>query len=155
MPLETKIAKLLTKSKKTLSTAESCTGGLLADRLTNVPGSSNFFNLGVVTYANQAKSKLLKISPKTIQKHGAVSKQVALAMAKGVRKILHSDFGIGITGIAGPSGATKNKPVGLVYIAISSKNKSICVKSIFKGTRTSVKSQAATKTLKLLLNLIS
>ncbi len=154
MTLEEQIAQLLTRRRKTLSTGESCTGGLLANRITNVAGSSNFFKLGVITYANQAKTKLLKVTPNTLKKYGAVSSQTALAMAQGVRKILNSDYGIGVTGIAGPSGATKDKPVGLVYIALSKRKKAICVKSIFKGTRTSIKSQAATKALKLLLKFI-
>ena len=154
MDIEQKISKLLIDSKKTLSIAESCTGGLIADRLTNIPGSSEFLKLGIVAYSNAAKIKLLKVPAETIKKYGAVSFQTAAAMAEGVKKILKTDFSIGLSGIAGPTGATKTKPVGLVYVAVSSKYGTICLEHFFSGTRTSIKEKAATEVLKLTLQSI-
>ena len=154
MRLESKVAKLLKDRGMTLSVAESCTGGNLSDRLTNIPGSTDYFRLGLVTYSNEAKVKLLKVPPALLKKYGAVSQQVALAMAKGVREIHQTDFGIGVTGIAGPTGGTKRKPVGLTYIAISSKKGALCVDYHFHGERISIKTQATNQALKLLLELI-
>lgn len=154
MKIEQKIASLLRKKHKTLSIAESCTGGLLSHRITNIPGSSDYFKLGIIAYANEFKNKLLNIPEIIIQAKGAVSKEVALLMAKNIRRLAKTDFGIGITGIAGPSGATKNKPVGLVYIAVSSSRKSIVKKFNFKGSRIEVKMQAAIHALKLLTKLL-
>ncbi len=150
MRTEEKIAQLLIKQKKTLAIAESCTGGLLSNRITNIPGSSNFLQVTVVAYSNQAKIKLLNVDEKDIKKYGAVSHQIAIAMAEGVRNIFKTDFGIGITGIAGPDGATKKKPVGLVYIAINTPIETLCVKCIFEGKRTTIKSKATTQALRLL-----
>jgi PncC family amidohydrolase len=145
-----KIHTFLLKSGKTISTAESCTGGLLSSMLTELSGSSKYFILGVVSYSNAAKTNILNISAGTIQKNGAVSKEVALLMAKNIRKIAKTDFGIGITGIAGPTGGSKDKPLGTVFIAISDKNKSVCKKFVFKGNRWSIQKQAASKALQLL-----
>ncbi len=153
MRLEEKAAQTLIKHKKTLATAESCTGGLLADRLTNVPGSSAFFLLGVISYDNAAKIKILKIPSILLKKHGAVSQAVAEKMAQNVRKILNTDYGIGITGIAGPSGRTAEKPVGLVFIAVSDKNKTLVKEYRFKGSRLSIKRQASTAALNILLKI--
>lgn len=150
MRTEQKIAKILLKKNKTLAIAESCTGGLLAHCLTNISGSSAFFWLGLIAYDNQAKVKLLKISPVIIKKYGAVSFSVAKLMAQNVRKILNTSFGISITGIAGPSGGTKTKPVGLVFIAVASKQKVLTQQFHFKGPRLSVKKQAADKALEML-----
>ena len=150
MTLEQKIAQNLINSKRTLGIAESCTGGLLANRLTNIPGSSNFLKLGLVAYSNEAKSKILKVPQDMLQKHGAVSIEVAIAMAQGARKILDTDFGVGITGIAGPGGGTIAKPVGLTYIAVSTNIEVLCLECRFTGTRKSIKSQAATQALRTL-----
>ena len=149
MLMEKKIAQLLIAQKKTLSVAESCSGGLLCHRLTNIPGSSNFLKLGLVVYSNDAKIKFLKISVPTLNKHGAVSEPIARQMAKNVRKIFQTDFGIAITGIAGPSGGNIRKPVGLTFIAVSTKKKTVCQKFFFKGNRLNIKSQAATQALKM------
>lgn len=149
---EQKVAQILIKKKKTLAVAESCTGGLLSNRLTNIPGSSKYFQIGVIVYANRAKTNLLKVHKKTLQRYGAVSPQVAQAMSLGVKKLLKTDFGISITGIAGPSGGTKAKPVGLTFIAVTSREKTICKKYVFKGQRATIKSKAATKALQLLLD---
>ena len=104
----------------TLSVAESCTGGLLAQRITDVPGSSKYFIEGVVTYANEAKTRALGVEPILLLEHGAVSAPVAEAMAEGIRKRADTDFGLAITGVAGPGGGTEDKPVGTVFVAISS-----------------------------------
>ncbi len=154
MPLEEKIAKILLRRKKTVSLAESCSGGLLAHRLTNVSGSSKYFQLGLVTYSYESKEKMLKIPRALLLKHGAVSAQVTTLMASNVRKILNTDFGIGITGIAGPTGATKKKPLGLTYVAISTKTETICHEYIFKGSRLVIKKQATDKALQLFLKLL-
>lgn len=150
MRIEQRVAKLLFQKNKSLSVAESCTGGLLTNRLTNVPGSSRFLKLGVIAYSNEAKTKLLRIPAAYIQKYGAVSQQTAVAMARSVRKIHKTDFGIGITGIAGPAGGSKKKPVGLAYIAINTPCETLCLQCLFKGSRTRIKSQTTVQTLKLL-----
>ena len=154
MPIEQKVAHILIKKKLTLAIAESCTGGLLTHRLTNIPGSSAFLQCGIIAYSNQTKIKLLKVSPKMIQKYSAVSEPVAVAMAREVRKIHAADLGISITGIAGPTGGTSQKPVGLIYIALRTKSETICNKYLFKGTRIQIKSQAVQKALGLLQNFI-
>lgn len=150
MTIEAKVAQQLIDRKKTLALAESCSGGLLAHRLTNIPGSSKFLHCSLVTYSNQAKVKLLKIPENTLKKHGAVSSEIAILMAKNVRKLHNSDFGIGITGIAGPDGGTKAKPVGLTFIAAASKNEAICLKCEFDSDRSGNKKQSTTQALKLL-----
>lgn len=155
MPIEKKIAELLIRKQKTLALAESCSGGLLADKLTNIPGSSKFLLFGVIAYSNEAKIKLLKVPKETIKKFGAVSKETAVAMAVGCRKILNADFGISITGIAGPGGATAEKPIGLTFIAVNDRIKTSCVKCLFKGTRISIKNQAANQALKMLEKFLS
>ena len=155
MHSEQKISKILLNKGLTVAIAESCTGGLLANRLTNISGSSAFFWLGIIAYDNKAKIKLLNIPPSLIKKHGAVSLPVAKGIAQNVRKILNTSFGIGITGIAGPSGGTKDKPVGLVFIALATKQKTILAEYHFKGSRLSVKTQAANQALQMLYQAIS
>src|SRR3989338_5142086 len=115
-PLEEEIGKILTRKKKTLAIAESCTGGLVSNIVTNVSGSSQYFKAGIVAYSDESKENILGISSGLLREHGDVSKQVALEMAKGVQLLAGADIGIGVTGIAGPGGGTKKKPVGLVYI---------------------------------------
>jgi len=149
-----KTHKLLIKTKQTLAVAESCTGGLLSSILTNRSGSSEFFIMGAVVYSNFSKHLLLKIPVSMINKHGAVSRQVADALAQNIRKIAKTDYGIGITGIAGPTGGTVDKPVGMVYIAASGKTKTICRRFQFKGNRTSIRRQSAFTALKLLQQVI-
>ena len=150
MRLEKKIFKKFTLSAKTLSVAESCTGGLIGDCLTNVPGASAFFLLGIIAYDNAAKTKILGVPSALLKKHGAVSKQVAKVMSQGVRKILKTDYGLAVTGIAGPGGASKNKPIGLVFIALSSGSKTTVKKYLFKGSRLAIKKGAAQTALKML-----
>jgi nicotinamide-nucleotide amidase len=145
-----KVSNLLKKLKLTIATAESCTGGLIAHTLTNVSGSSDYFDRGIISYSNNAKIKLLDVSEELLKKYGAVSEQVAKAMVDGVRKKSNVDIGIATTGIAGPTGGTPNKPVGLVYIAISTSN-STCVKKYqFTGNRLENKEQTCNEALLLL-----
>lgn len=149
-PIINQIHKLLTANQKTVAAAESCTAGLLSYLLTQRPGSSKYFVLGVSTYSNTAKTRLLKIPSRLIAKKGAVSRDVALEMARSVRKLARADFGVAITGIAGPSGGTLKKPVGTVFIAVSSRRKTVCEKWLFKGSRTRIRIKSSLKALGLL-----
>ncbi|MFH0855742.1 MAG: CinA family protein [Candidatus Omnitrophota bacterium] len=144
----------LLESRRTIATAESCTAGLLSYLLTRFSGSSRFFILGVTAYSNQAKETILGIPASIIRENGAVSRKIAFLMAKSIRKLAKADFGIGITGIAGPTGAVPQKPLGTVFIAISSKNRNLCKKFVFQGGRNRVRKQAALKTLQLLITFL-
>jgi len=155
MQLSKKIAFLLKQQRKTLSAAESCTGGLLAHTLTNIPGSSAFFHLGIIAYDNAAKIKLLKVPAKTLGVHGAVSGPTTRLMAQNVRNILKTDLGVGITGIAGPGGAGKTKPAGLTHIAVSDGKTTVCREFRFHGTRASNKSKAVQAALRLVLTFLT
>ena len=151
--LSKKITNKLIKKKLTISVAESCTGGMLSSTITSVSGSSKVFNLGFVVYSNKSKINVLKISKKIIKKYGAVSKQVCLLMVKNLSKISKTNISISITGIAGPSGGTKKKPVGLVYVGIKKKNKISVKKYLFKNKgRAFIQKAAVNKSLKLILN---
>ncbi|HZN12511.1 MAG TPA: competence/damage-inducible protein A [Blastocatellia bacterium] len=134
-PLEQVVADLLRLNRYTVATAESCTGGLLAGRLTEVPGSSHYFREGVVAYANEAKTELLGVAAGLLEAHGAVSAEVAEAMAEGVRRRAGTTFGVGITGVAGPDGGSEAKPVGTVYIALADAAQSAARKFLFPGDR--------------------
>ena len=136
--LSLKIVKLLTKKKLSISFAESCTGGLLASSITSISGSSKVFNMGLVTYSNNAKVKLLKVPKKTINKYGAVSYETCLSMVKNLSKISKSNISISITGVAGPNGGTKEKPIGLVYIGLKKGSKTIIKKNLFKISKRSI-----------------
>ena len=133
--LSLKIVKLLAKKKYTVSFAESCTGGLLASTITSISGSSKVFNLGLVTYSNNAKVKLLKVPKETITKYGSVSYETCLSMVENLSKINKSNISISITGVAGPNGGTKEKPVGLVYIGLKKGHKTIIRKNLFKNKK--------------------
>ena len=133
--LENCIGKLLKAHGKTLSTAESCTGGLIASMLTSVAGSSEYFLGTVVSYANSVKTNVLKVDQSVIAEHGAVSAECGIQMAEGIRKLTGSDFSIATSGIAGPGGGSEHKPVGLVWIGVSSDKGTEAVKMIFKGDR--------------------
>ena len=147
--LEEEIGKILKEKKLRIATAESCSGGGLADRITNVSGSSDYFERGFVTYSVSAKKENLGVPEEIIEKFGVVSNETATAMAEGVKKLSRADIGIGITGIAGPTGGTKDKPVGTVSIGISGKE--TIVKTFhFKGSRTEIKKRAADEALKML-----
>ena len=153
--LSLKILKLLTKKKLTLSFAESCTGGLLASSITSFSGSSKVFNMGLITYSNNAKVKLLKVPKKTITKYGAVSYETCLSMVKNLSKISRSNISISITGVAGPNGGTKEKPVGLVYIGLKKGSKTIIKKNLFKSKkRVSIQKATVNQALKMILNIL-
>jgi nicotinamide-nucleotide amidase len=137
--LEGMIGALLTEKKLTIGVAESLTGGLLADRITNVPGSSAYFERGVVTYSNRSKTELLGVPEKVLKEHGAVSKEVAVLMAEGVRRASGTDIGVSTTGIAGPAGGTYKKPVGTIFIAVSDGKRTICRDFAFKWERRRIK----------------
>ena len=153
--LSQKIVKLLNKKNLKISFAESCTGGLLSSYITSVSGSSKVFNLGLVTYSNESKIKVLKVSKKIIRKYGAVSEQVCKAMAENVGKIDKSNIAVSVTGIAGPGGGTKKKPVGLVFIGIKKGNKISVKKYLFKNKRRFyIQKNSVNKSLKLILSIL-
>ena len=153
--LAKKIVKKLIKRKLNISFAESCTGGLLSSTITSVAGSSKVFTLGLVVYSNKSKTKILKVSKNIIRKYGSVSEQVCLAMVKNLSKISKTNISISITGIAGPSGGTKKKPVGLVYVGIKKGNKVMIKKFLFKNKgRNYIHKAATNKSLVLILNFI-
>lgn len=151
MKIEVEIGKMLIKRQITLSVAESCTGGLISNRITDISGSSKYFKMGVVAYSNKVKENILWIPGSLIRKYGAVSRQTAIEMAQGVRAIANADIGMGVTGIAGPAGGTKHKPVGLVYIALVTNKKRIVKKFHFKGSRQEIKFQASQAALDLVV----
>ena len=153
--LSQKIVKLLKKKKLKISVAESCTGGMLSSALTSVSGSSKVFTLGLVTYSNQSKNRLLKVPKQIIKKHGAVSIQCCFSMVNNLSKISKTNVAVSITGIAGPSGGTKQKPVGLVYIGVKRANKVKINRFLFKNkSRSNVQRAAVKKALELVLNTI-
>ena len=153
--LSKNIVKKLTKKKLKISFAESCTGGMLSSSITSVSGSSKVFNLGLVAYSNESKIKVLKISKKLIRKYGAVSEQVCKAMAKNLSKISKTNITVSITGIAGPSGGTKQKPVGLIYVGIKRGNKVKVNRYLFKNKeRLYIQKAAVNKSLDLILSFI-
>jgi PncC family amidohydrolase len=152
--VEEQIGKLLLKNQLSLATAESCTGGLIAHRITNISGSSQYFLGGVVAYSNQVKNELLGVPADVLGSFGAVSEQTVLAMAAGVRRLLKADIGLAISGIAGPSGGTPEKPVGLTWIGLSSEKASAAYAYNWPGDRLQVKEQSAEQALRLLLEYI-
>jgi PncC family amidohydrolase len=146
------LIRLLTKKKLKISFVESCTGGLLASTITSISGASKVFNLGLVTYSNQAKIKVLKVNKNIIKKHGAVSHECCLAMVNNLSKISKASINVSITGIAGPKGGTKQKPVGLVYIGVKKGNKTQIIKCLFKSKkRSSIQKATLKKALSLIL----
>ena len=149
-PLEKVVGRLLTEQKLTIALAESCTGGLIAHRLTNVPGSSAYLIGGVVSYANEAKERMLGVSHQTLQQHGAVSEETAREMSRAVRHLLQTDIALAVTGIAGPSGGTPEKPVGLTYIALTAADLERCERYLWKGDRSANKEQSAEAALRML-----
>ena len=151
--LSQRIVKLLSKRRLKISFAESCTGGLLSSSITSISGSSKVFTLGLVTYSNQAKINILKVPKKIIMKHGAVSYETCLSMVKNLNKISKTNISVSITGVAGPKGGTKQKPVGLVYIGIKKNNKTLVKKILFKSKkRNSIQINTVNKALNLILS---
>ena len=149
-----RIVKLLSKKRLKLSFVESCTGGLLSSSITSISGSSKVFTLGLVTYSNQAKIKILKVPKKIIMKHGAVSYETCLSMVRNLNKISKTNISVSITGVAGPKGGTNQKPVGLVYVGIKKGNKTLVKKYLFKNKkRNSIQRTIVNKALNLILSL--
>jgi len=153
--LTQKLVKLLDKKKLKVSFAESCTGGLLSSSITSISGSSKVFTLGLVTYSNQSKINTLKVPKKIIMKHGAVSYETCLSMVKNLNKISKTNISVSVTGIAGPKGGTKQKPVGLVFIGIKKGNKTLVKKYLFKNKkRSSIQKATVNKALNLILSFV-
>ena len=152
--LSKKIVSLLTKKKMNISFAESCTGGLLASSITSISGSSKVFTLGLVTYSNNAKINILKVPKNIISRHGAVSHQTCMHMVKNLNKISKTNISVSITGVAGPNGGTKQKPVGLVYIGLKKGNKLLVKKYFFKNkNRQQIQRATVNKALNLVLSI--
>jgi nicotinamide-nucleotide amidase len=149
--LEERIGEILTRRGLTLAVAESCTGGLLGHRITNVSGSSAYFQGGVISYSNEAKERILGVAHEILVQHGAVSEETALAMATGARRLLDTDIAVSVTGIAGPTGGTPDKPVGLVYIGLAAEGVEVCQRHIWQGDRSHNKERSAQAALELLL----
>ena len=149
------LLKKLNKKKLKISFAESCTGGMLASKITSISGASKVFGLGLVTYSNQAKISILKVNKRIIQKYGAVSPECCEAMVKNLAKISKAQINVSVTGIAGPNGGTKTKPVGLVYIGVKNKNKILITKNIFKQkSRKAIQNATVKRTLEIIRSTI-
>ena len=149
------LVKKLIQKKLKISFVESCTGGMLASSITSISGSSKVFNLGLITYSNQAKISILKVKKSIIQKYGAVSAECCEAMVKNLSKISKAQINLSITGIAGPNGGTKLKPVGLVYIGVKKGNKVLITKNLFKKkTRSSIQKASVKKSLEIVNSLV-
>jgi len=148
--LEDIVARLLTNQGLTIAVAESCTGGLIAHRLTNVPGSSAYFVGGVVAYANEVKEQVLGVSGETLATHGAISEETVREMARGARRLFDTDVAISAAGIAGPTGGTPQKPVGLVYVALAASDQERCERHLWQGDRLENKRRTSEAALEML-----
>ena len=150
-----KLHKILIKKKTTISVAESCTGGLLSSKLTKLSGSSKYFKLGLITYSNSAKINILKVKKSVIDQYGAVSQECCKSMVENLSKLSKSKINLSITGIAGPKGGTKNKPVGLVFIGIKRRNKIFILKNLFgKKKRSIIQNNTVEKCINLIIKII-
>jgi PncC family amidohydrolase len=154
MTIEEELNRRLSGSRKTIALAESCTGGLIACRVTDVPGASEYFEVGVVSYSNQAKEKFLGVPAEVVASHGAVSAETAREMAAGIRRVADSDVGLSVTGVAGPGGGSLEKPVGTVFIALAAEGTMIAKRHLFSGNRREIREQAAEAALRLLLGFL-
>lgn len=152
--LEERVGESFRESGGTVSTAESCSGGLISHLITNVPGSSAYFKGGAVTYSNESKVRILGVDERAIEEHGAVSEQVARQMAAGAQERFAADYALACTGVAGPTGGTKDKPVGTVYIAVASPGGTRVERCHFVGDREHIKQETAARALTLLLESI-
>ena len=149
------LVKKLTRKKLKISFAESCTGGMLANTITSISGASKVFNLGLITYSNQAKIKVLKVNKNVIKRFGAVSHECCKAMVVNLSKISKANINVSITGIAGPNGGTKTKPVGLVYIGVKNKNKILITKNIFnQKSRKAIQNATVKRTIEIIRSTI-
>jgi nicotinamide-nucleotide amidase len=146
-PLEEEVASLLLALKTTIAIAESCTGGLICHRLTNISGSSEYLEAGVVSYSNRSKMQLLGVPEQIIRDHGAVSEACVRTMALGVKRLVGTDLGLSVSGIAGPTGGTTDKPVGTVHMALAWKDDVTCWRYIFSGSRREIKEQTSEEAL--------
>jgi PncC family amidohydrolase len=153
-PLEVLVGELLSMHKLRLAAAESCTGGLIGHLLTNVAGSSTYYLGSVTAYANEAKIRLLGVSRETLEKYGAVSSETVIEMARGIRKALAADIGISVSGIAGPGGGTPEKPVGTVWIGLSTPQEEFSRHYLWSGNRLAIKEQSAQAALNLLVEFL-
>ncbi|MBQ1867009.1 nicotinamide-nucleotide amidohydrolase family protein [Selenomonas sp.] len=153
--MEETAGRLLMDSQQTIACAESCTGGLLTSRLTDVPGSSAYVMGSVVSYTNPIKEQLVGVNPATIAAHTEVSAETAGEMAEGIRRVIGTDLGVGITGIAGPGGGTSERPVGLVYIAVAGSRGTRVCENHFHGERKEIKQQSAEKALQMIVTYLS
>lgn len=153
-PVEVKLGRALNERGWTLAVAESCTGGLVGHKITEVPGSSNYFMGGIIAYAYEAKEKFLGVEHNTLETHGAVSKETAMQMAEGIRKAFDVEVGIGVTGIAGPASDLSEKPVGLTWIAVSTSQGTSAQSYHWKGDRSSNKLESAQAALEFTLQII-
>ena len=152
--LSQKVVKLLSKKRLKISFAESCTGGLLSSSITSISGSSKVFTVGLVTYSNQSKIKILKVPKRIIIKHGAVSYEACISMVKNLNRISKTNISVSITGVAGPKGGTKQKPVGLVFIGVKKAKKIVVKKFLFRSKkRNSIQKSTVNKSLNLILRL--
>ncbi len=149
-----KLAELLLNRSETISTAESCTGGMIGAELTALAGSSSWYYGGVIAYDNSVKQNVLRVNPQTLATVGAVSEETALQMVEGVVDLIKTDWGISVTGIAGPGGGTVDKPVGLVYIGTSGKGRSVVTRNVFGGDRDSVRLQTVETALKQVIRMM-
>lgn len=147
--IEDKVARLLTEGHRTIAVAESCTGGLICNRLTNISGSSEYLEMGIVAYSNQTKMKLLGVPEAVITEYGAVSEACVRAMASGVRRLAGTHFGLAVSGIAGPTGGTPDKPVGTVFAALAWEDEDTSRRFLFAGDRWQIKEQSATEALRM------
>ena len=154
MKPEERLGSMLSERGLHIALAESCTGGLIASRITDVSGSSAYFSGGVVAYSNEMKEKLLGVSPESIRAHGAVSSVVAEQMAQGIRRVTSAHIGLSVTGIAGPTGGSSDKPVGLVYIGAASSQGTFVRRYRFDGARLDIKAQTADAALQLAIDLL-
>lgn len=152
--VEVQVGNLLRNANLSLAVAESCTGGLISHKITNVPGSSDYFDRAVVTYSNRSKLELLDVREDTLYDHGAVSEAIAAEMAEGVKNLAGTEVGLSTTGIAGPGGGTEEKPVGLVYVGIALGKTTQIKKFLFRGDRWENKQSAAAKALESLIALL-
>ena len=152
---EAKLGRLLQETGQSLAVAESCTGGLIGNLITNVPGSSSYFIGGVIAYANVVKVEILGVTLTTLDSFGAVSKETVQEMTKGIRSLLNADIGLSVSGIAGPEGGTKEKPVGTVWIGLGTTEFDRAEKFLFSGDRESIKQQAAQSALEIAIRYLS
>ena len=154
MNLESEVGKLLREKNLTIACAESCTGGFLTSRLTDVAGSSAYVQGSIVSYSNAVKNSVLKVKAETLQEFGAVSEQTARQMSENVRELFKTNIGVGVTGIAGPDGGSAEKPVGTVYISVSNADKTEVKRFNFSGTRAEIKNQSCDAALSMIKNLL-